>query len=237
MRLDVSDLRSGYGRIEVVHGLSFSVDGGSAVGLFGPNGHGKTTLLRTISGLVPATAGKVVFDDKDITGASPETVVDRGIIHVAQASTLFPRMTVLEALTLGAYRREAWSHRKASLDNVFSIFPRLAERRSQHCRTLSGGERQMAAIGVGLMGMPRLLMLDEPTLGLAPKIRQELARQIALVARTGVSLIVVDQDVDLLLSLCPRLYLIEKGVVALDIQDRNELKHQDIIQRYFGSAA
>jgi len=237
MRLDVSDLRSGYGRIEVLHGLSFTVDGSSAVGLFGPNGHGKTTLLRTISGLVPATAGKIVFDGKDITGASPEAVVDCGIIHVAQASTLFPRMTVLEALTLGAYRKAAWPHRKASLDKVFSIFPRLAERRSQHCRTLSGGERQMAAIGVGLMGMPRLLMLDEPTLGLAPKIRLELARQIALVAETGVSLVVVDQDVDLLLGLCPRLYLIEKGVVALDIQDRNELKHQDIIQRYFGSAA
>jgi branched-chain amino acid transport system ATP-binding protein len=237
MRLDVSDLRSGYGRIEVLHGLSFSVDAGSSVGLFGPNGHGKTTLLRTISGLVPASAGKIVFDGQDIAGASAEAVVDRGIVHVAQGSTLFPRMTVLEALTLGAYRKAAWSHRRETLEKVFSIFPRLAERRSQHCRTLSGGERQMAAIGVGLMGMPRLLMLDEPTLGLAPKIRLELARQIGLVAQTGVSLVVVDQDVDLLLGLCPRLYLIENGVVALDIQDRNELKHQDIIQRYFGSAA
>ena len=237
MRLDVSNLRSGYGRVEVLHGLSFSVDSGTAVGLFGPNGHGKTTLLRTISGLVPATTGKIVFDGKDIAGANAEAVVDCGIVHVAQASTLFPRMTVLEALTLGAYRKAAWPHRRTSLKKVFSIFPRLAERRSQHCRTLSGGERQMAAIGVGLMGMPRLLLLDEPTLGLAPKIRQELARQIGLVAQTGVSLIVVDQDVDLLLGLCPRLYLIEKGIVALDIQDRNELKHQDIIQRYFGSAA
>jgi len=237
MHLEVVDLRSGYGRIEVLHGLSFAVEAGGAVGLFGPNGHGKTTLLRTISGLVPATHGKVRFDGRDLTGAAADTIVDAGIVHVAQASTLFPRMTVLEALTLGAYRKAAWPHRRTSLDKVFSIFPRIAERRSQNCRTLSGGERQMAAIGVGLMGMPSLLMLDEPTLGLAPKIRQELARQIGLVAQTGVSLIVIDQDVDLLLGHCPRLYLIEKGAVALEIKDRSELKHQDIIKRYFGSAA
>jgi branched-chain amino acid transport system ATP-binding protein len=214
-----------------------AVDAGESVGLFGPNGHGKTTLLRTISGLLPPTGGKVLFDGDDVTGASTDAIVEKGIIQVAQASTLFPRMTVLEALTLGAYRKAAWSRRRETLDKVFAIFPRLAERRSQNCRTLSGGERQMAAIGVGLMAMPRLLMLDEPTLGLAPKIRQELARQIGLVAETGASLIIVDQDVDLLLGLCPRLYLIEKGVVALEIADRSELQHQDIIQRYFGSAA
>lgn len=237
MHLEVADLHSGYGRIEVLHGLSFHVEAGGAVGLFGPNGHGKTTLLRTISGLVPATRGKVVFEGRDLTSAPADTIVDAGIVHVAQGSTLFPRMTVLEALTLGAYRKAAWPHRRTSLEKVFSIFPRLAERRSQNCRTLSGGERQMAAIGIGLMGMPGLLMLDEPTLGLAPKIRQELARQIGLVAQTGVSLVVVDQDVDLLLGLCPRLYLIEKGTVAIEIRDRAELKHQDIIKRYFGSAA
>ncbi len=237
MHLDVVDLRSGYGRIEVLHGLSLAVEAGGSVGVFGPNGHGKTTLLRTISGLVPASGGKIRFGSQDLTGASADMIVDAGIVHVPQASTLFPRMTVLEALTLGAYRKAAWPHRHESLDKVFSIFPRLAERRSQNCRTLSGGERQMAAIGVGLMGMPSLLMLDEPTLGLAPRIRQELARQIGLVAQAGTSLVIVDQDVDLLLGLCPRLYLVEKGVVTLEIKDRSELKHQDIIKRYFGSAA
>ena len=237
MRLEVSDLHSGYGRIEVLHGLSIAVGAGESVGLFGPNGHGKTTLLRTISGLLRPSAGRVVFDAADVTGAGSDAIVEKGIIHVAQASTLFPRMTVLEALTLGAYRSAAWPHRRQTMDRVFAIFPRLAERRGQYCRTLSGGERQMAAIGVGLMAMPDLLMLDEPTLGLAPKIRQELARQIGLVAETGASLLVVDQDVDLLLGLCPRLYLIEEGRVALEIKDRSELKHQDILQRYFGSAA
>ncbi len=237
MRLEVEDLRSGYGRIEVLHGVSLAVGAGESVGLFGPNGHGKTTLLRTISGLLKPGSGRIVFEGADVTGAASDAIVEKGIIQVAQASTLFPRMTVLEALTLGAYRKAAWPHRRATLEKVFCIFPRLAERRSQYCKTLSGGERQMAAIGVGLMAMPDLLMLDEPTLGLAPRIRQELGHQIGLVADTGVSLVVVDQDVDLLLGLCPRLYLIEEGKVSLEIKDRSELKHQDIIQRYFGSAA
>jgi branched-chain amino acid transport system ATP-binding protein len=237
MQLEVESLRTGYGRIEVLHGVSLFVNAGEAVGLFGPNGHGKTTLLRAISGLLPAAQGTIRFDGRNIANGSADAIVEAGIIHVAQASALFPRMTVLEALTLGAYRKAAWPHRKATLEKVFAIFPRLAERRSQNCRTLSGGERQMAAIGVGLMAMPRLLMLDEPTLGLAPKIRQELARQIGLVAQTGTSLVVVDQDVDLLLGLCERLYLIENGMVALEINDRSELQHQDIVQRYFGTAA
>lgn len=237
MRLNVENLTSGYGRIEVLHGLSIEVEADGAVGLFGPNGHGKTTLLNTISGLIAPTGGRIRFGDTDLSGVAPNVVVDAGIVHVAQASTLFPRMTVLEALTLGAYPKAAWPHRRTTLEKVFSIFPRLAERRSQLCRTLSGGERQMAAIGVGLMGRPRLLMLDEPTLGLAPKIRKELAERIGIVAQSGVGLIVVDQDVDLLLALCPRLYLIEKGVVTMDIKDRSQLQHKDVVERYFGSAA
>jgi branched-chain amino acid transport system ATP-binding protein len=237
MRLEVEDVHAGYGRIEVLRGLSLEVPDGIAVGLFGPNGHGKTTLLRAISGLLPVTRGAVRFGGATLTNGSPSAIVAAGVIHVPQASTLFPRMTVEEALTLGAYTREAWSRRRETFDRVFSIFPRLAERRRQLCRTLSGGERQMAAIGVGLMGCPRLLMLDEPTLGLAPKIRAELERQIRRVAETGVGLLVVDQDVDLLLGLCPRLYLVENGVVALEVNDRSEMRHQDVLQRYFGSAA
>jgi branched-chain amino acid transport system ATP-binding protein len=237
MRLQVDGLVSGYGRVEVLHGLSFEVQEGTRVGLFGPNGHGKTTLLRTLSGLVRRRTGTIRLGDADIAGASPQSIVDHGLIHVPQGSTLFARMTVLEALTLGAYSARAWPRRRENLEKVFALFPRLTERRGQRCSTLSGGERQMAAIGAGLMGCPKLLMLDEPTLGLAPKIRSELARSIHAIAETGVSLLVVDQDVDMLLGLCSRLFLIEQGRVAMDVHDRNQMEHKDVLQRYFGSAA
>ena len=237
MRLRVDGLQAGYGRVTVLHGIGIEVPEGVRVGLFGPNGHGKTTLLRTLSGMVRARAGTVHFGDRDITGSSPRSIVEHGLIHVPQGSTLFARMTVLEALTLGAYAPRAWAQRRRSLDHVFHLFPRLADRRAQRCSTLSGGERQMAAIGAGLMGCPRLLMLDEPTLGLAPKIRGELARSIHAIAETGVGLLVVDQDVDMLLGLCGRLYLIEQGLVAMDVQDRNQLQHKDVLKRYFGTAA
>lgn len=237
MRFQVDNLVAGYSRIEVVHGISIEVPEGGRIGLFGPNGHGKTTLLRAISGLIERRGGAIRFGDKDLTRASSSRMVEEGVIHVPQGSALFPRMTVLEALTLGAYVGRAWGQRRRSLDKVLTIFPRLAERRSQRCRTLSGGERQMAAIGVGLMGCPRLLILDEPTLGLAPRIRSELAQAIHAIAETGVSLIAVDQDIEMLFGLCPRLYLIEQGQVTLEVTDRSEIRHQEVLERYFGSVA
>jgi branched-chain amino acid transport system ATP-binding protein len=235
MHLQVESLVAGYGRIEVLHDISIAVSG-QRVGLFGPNGHGKTTLLRALSGLIKPKAGRVTFGGNDITGRSPQAIVSAGLVHVPQGSTLLPRMTVLETLTLGAYSKRAWSLRHKTLEQVFAIFPRLAERRQQRCNTLSGGERQMAAIGAGLMSCPQLLMLDEPTLGLAPKLRADLAKAIHAIADTGVGLLVVDQDIDMLLGLCERLYLIEQGRVALDVADRSQIQHQDVLKRYFGSA-
>ena len=236
MLLHVDSLAAGYGRVRVLHGISIDVDN-EPVGLFGPNGHGKTTLLRTLSGLIAPEAGTVTYAGRDITGKAPQSIVEAGLVHVPQGSTLLPRMTVLEALTLGAYSKRAWGRRGKTIEHVFALFPRLAERRHQRCNTLSGGERQMAAIGAGLMGCPQLLMLDEPTLGLAPKVRSDLVKAIRTIANTEVGLLLVDQDIDMLLGLCGRLYLIEQGRVTLDVRDPSQIQHRDVLKRYFGSAA
>lgn len=234
MLFQVEGLVSGYGKIDVVRFLSLHVDEGEHVGLFGPNGHGKTTLLRTVSGLIPAKAGEVIFRGEDISNLDARLIVERGLIHVPQGNQLFPQMTVQENLTLGAYVRRSNSQKARNFDRVFSLFPRLKERRSQQARTLSGGERQMLSIGVGLMGMPELLLLDEPSVGLAPLIKEELARAIAEIASTGVSMIVVDQDVELLLGICDRLYLIEKGAVSLETADVSQIDQAEILEMYFG---
>ena len=234
MLFQVEGLVSGYGKIDVVRSLSLHVDEGEHVGLFGPNGHGKTTLLRTVSGLIPAKAGTVRFRGEDISNLDARLIVERGLIHVPQGNQLFPQMTVQENLTLGAYVSRSDSHKASNFEKVFSLFPRLEERRSQRARTLSGGERQMLSIGVGLMGMPELLILDEPSVGLAPLIKEELARAIAEIAASGVSMIVVDQDVELLLGICDRLYLIEKGTVSLETADVSQVDQAEILEMYFG---
>jgi branched-chain amino acid transport system ATP-binding protein len=234
MLLQVENLVAGYGQARVIQSLSLHVHKGETVGLFGPNGHGKTTLLRTISGLIDTDGGDIRFEGQSISDLSPREIVAHGLIHVPQGNTAFPRMTVLENLKLGGYSNRAWGSREENLEKVFELFPRLAERRRQHARTLSGGERQMLSIGIGLMGMPRLLMLDEPTLGLAPKIKDELTEAILEISQTGVTLIVVDQDMEILLEVCQRLYLIEKGHVSMETDDINRVQQDDVLEMYFG---
>lgn len=234
MLFQVEGLVSGYGKIDVVRSLSLHVDEGERVGLFGPNGHGKTTLLRTISGLIPAKSGSIRFRGEDITKLDARKIIELGLIHVPQGNQLFPRMTVMENLTLGAYVKRTDSSKAGNFDKVFSLFPRLKERRNQRAQTLSGGERQMLSIAVGLMGMPLLLILDEPSVGLAPLIKEELARAIGEIAASGVTMIVVDQDVELLLGLCQRLYLIEKGCVSLETEDVSQVNQAEILEMYFG---
>jgi branched-chain amino acid transport system ATP-binding protein len=237
MLLRVENISAGYGRIEVLRAMSIEVARGERVGLFGPNGHGKTTLLRTISGLIKPTSGRITFDDGEIASLPPDDIVSRGLIHVPQGSTLFPRMSVLENLMLGAYSGRAWNQRAANLERVYGLFPILRERSGQLARTLSGGQRQMASIGLGLMGMPVLLMLDEPTLGLAPKVKDELARAINEIAESGVTMIVVDQDIELLLGVCDRLYLVEKGQVSLETKRGDTIAEEDVLEMYFGKVA
>jgi branched-chain amino acid transport system ATP-binding protein len=232
--LSVEAVVTGYGSLEVIHGASIHVGGGERVGLFGPNGHGKTTLLRAISALIPVWAGRIRFNGVDITGANPTRIVELGLVHVPQSSTLFPRMTVNENLALGAYSRRGRERRAEALARVHQLFPRLREQRRQLARTLSGGERQMVSIGMGLMANPELLMLDEPTLGLAPNIRSELAATVIAIAEGGVSLVVVDQDIEFLLRVTDRLYLLEQGRIALEADDGEALDRAKVLDSYFG---
>ena len=231
--LEVKDLVAGYGEIKVLEKVSLHLAEGEKIGLFGPNGHGKTTLLRAISGLIRPWQGSISFKGGDIGRMTPRSIVDMGLIHVSQGNTLFPRMTVLENLHFGAYPKKSWSRRRERLDKVFDLFPRLEERKNQRCSTLSGGERQMLAIGIGLMARLKVLMLDEPTLGLAPLMKDILSEAIARITAEGVPLVLVEQDVEFMMELTDRIYLIEGGRVALESTPA-EVNEQEILDMYFG---
>ncbi len=233
--LVVKNLSVGYSEIQVLKDVSIDLGSKECIGLFGPNGHGKTTLLRTISGLIKPWSGEIAFQQKPIEGLSPQTIVEQGMIHVSQGNILFPRMTVVENLNFGAFPKRAWNKRKQNLERVFGLFPKLADRRRQLCRTLSGGERQMLAIGMGLMGNAQVLMLDEPTLGLAPKIRGILSDAIQKIKMEGLPLLLVEQDVDFMLELADRVYLIEGGSVALETTP-DGVNDEKVLEMYFGGA-
>lgn len=232
--LAVETVTAGYGRVPVLNGMTLALGGTRNVGLFGPNGHGKTTLFRLISGLMRAWSGRVRFGDTDITGASPRDIVGLGLIQVAQGSRLFPGLTIAETLRLGTQRSEARAEAAATRDEVLAIFPKLGQRWKQRVSTLSGGERQMVSIGMALMNRPRLLLLDEPTLGLSPKIKEELGDAIERISKAGVRLVVVEQDVEFLLRLTNHLYLINHGTVSAEFSGADRLSHDDIMDLYFG---
>jgi branched-chain amino acid transport system ATP-binding protein len=232
--LEIENLESGYGRIRILHGVSIATTGNRNVGLFGPNGHGKTTLLRTLSGLIRAWSGTIRFDGTDITRMAPRHIVELGLIHVPQGNRLFPDLTIRETLRLGAWPSRARADEAANADRVVAIFPKLRERWNQQVRTLSGGERQMVSIGVALMSHPRLLVLDEPTLGLAPRLKDELCAAIKRISDEGVPLVVVEQDVEFLLDLADHLYLVNHGEIATEIRPGEMMNHQAIMEMYFG---
>jgi branched-chain amino acid transport system ATP-binding protein len=234
--LAVEDLTTGYGLAQVLRGASISIQVGERVGLFGPNGHGKTTLLRAVSGLLEPWSGTIRFDAKPVVRADPASLLDQGLVHVPQANTLFPRMTVAENLAMGAYAGGRWRDRRRLMERVFEVFPNLSDRGGQSARTLSGGERQMVAIGVGIMAEPRMLLLDEPTLGLAPRVKDELASAIQRIASSGVTLLVVDQDVEFLLAITDRLYLLEQGRVVFESRSDTSIEDARIMSMYFGTA-
>jgi branched-chain amino acid transport system ATP-binding protein len=208
--LEIHDLYAGYGDTEVLRGIDLSVANGEIVAVLGSNGVGKSTLNRTISGIVRARAGAIRFDGAAIERERPAAIVARGLIHVPEGRRIFPNLSVGENLDLGSYRRAA-ARRAANRDRVFAIFPRLFERRTQRAGTLSGGEQQMLAIGRGLMAEPRLLILDEPSLGLSPILVEELFALIARIHADGVAVLLVEQNVVQSLEIAGRAYILAEG--------------------------
>ena len=208
--LDVQGLCAGYGETKVLRGVELSVSPGEIVAVLGSNGVGKSTLNRTISGVVRARAGSIRFDGAAVEREKPSTIVARGLIHVPEGRRIFPNLSVRENLDLGSYRR-ATERRAANRNRVFTIFPRLYERQLQGAGTLSGGEQQMLAIGRGLMAEPRLLILDEPSLGLSPLLVEELFALIARINADGVSVLLVEQNVVQSLDIAHRAYIMADG--------------------------
>jgi branched-chain amino acid transport system ATP-binding protein len=231
--LEVSDLRAGYGRVEVLRGVSLAVGAGEIVALLGSNGAGKTTLNHTLSGLVPARGGTVRFDGVDLTGAHSRRVVQAGLIQVPEGRRIFPNLSVRENLELGAYAR-ARAQRAHNLERVYAAFPRLAERAQQKAGTMSGGEQQMLAIGRGLMAEPRLLILDEPSLGLSPLLVDDMFALVRRLHDEGLAILLVEQNVGQSLEVADRAYVLENGQLRFAGTPAELLASDELRRAYLG---
>ncbi len=231
--LSIEGLTAGYGPTEILRGISMTVEPGEIVAVLGSNGVGKTTLNKVISGVCGATAGRISFAGQDITNAAPERIVAEGLIHVPEGRKIFPNMTVRENLELGSYRR-AKANRAANLDKVFATFPRLQERTKQAAGTLSGGEQQMLAIGRGLMAEPRLLILDEPSLGLSPLLVEEMFGLVRRINADGLAVMLVEQNVVQSLEVAARAFILENGVFALSGTASDLAASDDLRRAYLG---
>jgi branched-chain amino acid transport system ATP-binding protein len=232
--LEVRDIRTRYGAIEALKGISLTVDDGEVVTLIGSNGAGKTTTLRSISGLTPASAGTITFGGEEITHVPAHEIVGRGIALAPEGRHCFPRMTALENLELGAYQRRGPGVAE-DFKRVYELFPLLKEREGQKAGTMSGGEQQMLAIGRALMARPKLLMLDEPSLGIAPLVVQRIYQTIGEINRSGVAILLVEQNANYALDAASRGYVLETGHVAL-ANDSASLRNDPEVQRaYLGT--
>ena len=232
--LKITNLEAGYGGSIVLHGVSLEVRDGEAVVLLGPNGHGKTTLLRTISGLIRPSAGRIEFDGKVLSEMSPAEIVAAGVVHIPQGDLPFPELTVLENLLMGAYLLDAWKQRRQKLEQVYALFPVLRERSNQLARTLSGGERRMLALGRGLMSNAKLLMVDEPSLGLAPFLIEEVYRKIRDINKSGLSVLLADENADHIAGFADRVYLLEMGSIVSEGTAEEMLKNEALLAAYLG---
>ena len=231
--LDVRDLHAGYGRVEVLRGLSFSVGRGEIVVLIGPNGAGKTTTLKTLAGLVPVRGGSIMFEGRDVSGTPAHRLVRAGIALIPEGRLVFPDQTVRDNLRLGAYGRRGHGI-DADIERHFDRFPVLRERQRQLAGTLSGGEQQMLAIARGLMARPRLLLLDEPSLGLAPRLVREVFDVLPRLRDDGITLLLVEQMATLALAIADRGYVLERGGIVLEGRGRDLLGYPAVARAYLG---
>jgi branched-chain amino acid transport system ATP-binding protein len=234
MLLEVKDIHVHYGQVAALKGISLEVGEADFVTLIGSNGAGKSTTLRAISGLDHPSAGVIIFDGERIEKLSADKILKMGIAHVPEGRRVFKDLTVTENLRLGAFTRDDNEGIEKDLEETFERFPRLRERRDQSARTMSGGEQQMVAIGRALMSRPRLLMLDEPSLGLAPIIVQEIARILVEINKQGVSIVLVEQNAELALELARHAYVLETGSVTLDGEASSLMDNDHVRQAYLG---
>jgi len=226
--ISITSLAAGYGQVQVLRDISLDIQANEIVAVLGSNGVGKTTLNNTISGLIKPTSGRIEFEGADITGLAPQKIVDRGVIHVPEGRKLFPNLNVKENLEMGSYRRGK-ENRAQNIDMVLDVFPRLKDRLAQAAGTLSGGEQQMVAIGRGLMAEPRILILDEPSLGLSPLLVENMFNLIKKINKLGLSVVLVEQNVVQSLDIADRAYVLEQGAVqmsgkASEMRNNSELK-------------
>jgi branched-chain amino acid transport system ATP-binding protein len=235
--LEVDRLEVSYGALAALHGVSLTVGQGEIVALVGPNGAGKSTLLKAIVGLMAPRGGTIRWEGKRLDPEPPERIVERGVALVPEGRRLFARMTVRENLELGAFTQRAQKERREQMERVYNIFPRLFEREHQLAGSLSGGEQQMLALGRALMGLPRLLLLDEPSLGLAPRVVESIFSILAELHRDGMSLLIVEQSVHVVLALAQRAYILEGGKIVGEGEGQKLLKDDHVRAAYLGPLA
>jgi branched-chain amino acid transport system ATP-binding protein len=232
--LEVRDLRVHYGTVEAVKRVSFHLDAGEMISLIGANGAGKSTILRALTGLVQPSAGTITFDNMSLVGLSPHQIIRLGIGHVPEGRRLFPKMTVLENLKMGAYLQRSKADVAATLERIYEHFPILKERGQQRAGSLSGGEQQMLATARALMNRPRLLMLDEPSIGLSPIMTAAIGKIVQQINAMGVSVILVEQNAMLALTIAQRSYVLETGQIVMQGKAQDLLRDEGVKQAYLG---
>lgn len=232
--LELKDLEVNYGVIKAIKGVSFDVNEGEIIALIGANGAGKTTILHTITGLIQAKKGSIVFDGKELTKTPPHKIVSMGMAHVPEGRRIFQQLSVLENLKLGAYTRKDKSEIASTLKMVYERFPRLEERKNQVAGTLSGGEQQMLAMGRALMSKPRIILMDEPSMGLSPLLVSEIFDIIKVINESGTTVLLVEQNAKKALSIADRAYVLETGKITLSGDAKDLINDESVKKAYLG---